>query len=105
MTTGSNNTVPDCPFIDFENQCDGYFFTLGGFNLSFSDYDVISFNEFYARIGDVEGRLAVRGALVLGNGFSIADKITDTGKHYSLIANSVQWGDGRLYVGNNQKIS
>jgi hypothetical protein len=50
-------------------------FNLGGFNLSFFDYHVISFGGFKANTGDIEGRLAARGTVDLGYGFSVADKI------------------------------
>jgi choice-of-anchor A domain-containing protein len=74
-------------------------FNLGGFNLSFFDYHVISFGGFKANTGDIEGRLAARGTVDLGYGFSVADKIEpkDNSLPYSIIGGSLSWGSGALY--------
>lgn len=107
MTTGSTN-IPneECPFIDYIQQCPGFSFTLGGNQLNFQEFNVISFGGFFAETGDVEGRLAAKGYVSLGNGYSIGDKIdnsTDGYSAYSLIAGSLKWIDGAIFP-NNENI-
>jgi len=60
---------------------------------------VISFGNFAANTGDVEGRLAVQGSVTLGDGYSIGDQIStlDGFSSYSLVAGSLTWGSGALY--------
>jgi len=57
---------------------------------------VISFGGFVANTGDIEGRLAAFGAVTLGNGFSIGDKVNSalSSDAYSVIAGSLSWGSG-----------
>lgn len=70
-----------------------------------SDWNVVSFGDFDANTGDVEGRLAVRGSCKLGNGFSIGYEIinvganrTDNVQPYSLVVGKdLTWGSGALY--------
>jgi choice-of-anchor A domain-containing protein len=71
---------------------------LDGFDLSFTDYQVISFGDFIAETGDIEGRLAARGEVKLGNGFAIGTQINsaDQSSPYSIIAGSLSWGSGSL---------
>lgn len=60
---------------------------------------MISFGNFVADTGDIEGRLAVQGSVTLGDGYSIGDQISslDGFSSYSLIAGSLTWGSGGLY--------
>jgi len=118
-TTGSVTPPPPitgCPFIDFEDQCTAISFTLDDSTATFSDYQVISFKSFNASTGDVQGRLASRNSVVLGNGYSIGDQVytgNDTSRfiynnvRFSLIAGSLLWGSGALsteeaFVGDGQ---
>jgi len=109
--TGNSGDVPmelvpnqDCPFFDFLDTCPGLSFNLNGADLSFANFHVISFGGFVADTGDVEGRLAVKGAVNLGPGYSIGDKVVSIGSYpserysaYSFIAGSVSWTSGGLY--------
>jgi len=96
-TTGSPSNGK-CP-IDSAYTCPGLSFSLGNQALSFANYDVISFNNFVAASGDIEGRLAVKNSVQIGGGYSIGASITssDAFSYYSLIAGSLSWGTGALY--------
>jgi len=91
-----------CP--SFETDCLGLDFPLGNGVYSFRDFNVISFNNFTANTGDIEGRLATRFNVSLGAGFSIgyelqtAGGVPDNDLPYSLVAGlDVDWISGALY--------
>lgn len=94
-----------CPF--WEKDCGGYEFTLNSTVVSFKNYHVISFGNFIANTGDVEGRLAVRNDLRLGCGYSIGfglntggENATEVAEDYSLIVgNNARWCSGALFPG------
>jgi len=64
---------------------------------------VISFGDFNANTGDIDGRLAARGDVTLGSGYSIGYNLktstgTDRTRPFSLVAGgSVSWSSGALY--------
>lgn len=70
-----------------------------------SDFNVISFGNFNASTGDVEGRLAVLGNCNLGDGFSIGYQLqtsganaTDRALPYAFaVGGNLKWVDGDLY--------
>jgi choice-of-anchor A domain-containing protein len=77
-----------CPY--FETDCGGLDFPLSEVVASFRDFNLVSFGNFTASTGDVQGRLAVQQNLNLGAGYSIGYEIqTGSGKDnyvpYSLV--------------------
>eukprot|EP01114_Cavostelium_apophysatum_P010364 TRINITY_DN23_c0_g1_i1.p1 TRINITY_DN23_c0_g1~~TRINITY_DN23_c0_g1_i1.p1 ORF type:complete len:962 (+),score=298.51 TRINITY_DN23_c0_g1_i1:390-2888(+) len=91
-----------CP--GWETQCQGLDFPLGNGVYSFRDFNVISFSDFVADTGDIEGRLAAKRDVTVGNGYSIgyelktAGGIPDNSLPYSLVAGRhVTWGSGSLH--------
>jgi len=68
------------------------------------DFNVITFNDFKANTGDIEGRLAAKRDVTLGNGYSIGYELhtfnnqPDNSLPYSLVAGrNVNWGSGSLH--------
>jgi choice-of-anchor A domain-containing protein len=57
------------------------------------DFNVISFNNFTANTGDIEGRLAVRGKVTVGKGWSVGYQLQTTNKDHSLPFALVAGGD------------
>jgi len=95
-----------CPY--FETDCEGLNFPLKNTIASFRDFNVISFGDFNANTGDVEGRLAVRNNLNVGAGYSVGYQIqTGSGKDnfvpYSVVVGgNANWVSGAVYPeGNN----
>jgi len=100
------NGSPLCPF--FETDCSGLNFPLGEVDASFRDFNVISFGDFNANTGDVEGRIAVRNDFTVGSGFSVGYEIQtgngiDNFVPYSLVAGgNCVFTSGAVYPeGNN----
>jgi len=63
---------------------------------------VISFNDFVANTGDIEGRLAVKNNALMGNGYSVGYEIhefsTDLTLPYSLVVgHNENFGSGAIY--------
>jgi len=63
---------------------------------------MISFNNFIANYGDVEGRLAVKNTASIGWGYSVGYEIhslaTDQTLPYALVVgNNLNWGSGAVY--------
>jgi len=92
----------DCP--DYETQCDGLNFPMGNEVHSFRDFHVISFGGYVADTGDIEGRLAARGSVSLGAGYTIgyelrtANNQPDNSLPYSLVAGGhLCWLSGSLH--------
>jgi choice-of-anchor A domain-containing protein len=90
-----------CPA--WETDCAGLNIDLDSNTYSLRDFNAISFGNFYADTGDVEGRLAVQGNAHFGNGFSVGYTL-DTGSGidayvpFSLIVGgNLYWGDGELF--------
>jgi len=78
-----------CP--TFEDQCLGYAFPMGDVEGSFKDFNVVSFSDFNANTGDVEGRLSCRNNLNLGAGYSVGASLdtingVDRPLPYSVVA-------------------
>jgi choice-of-anchor A domain-containing protein len=67
------------------------------------DFNAISFGDFNANTGDIEGRLAVRNNVALGFGYSVGYTLstvygTDLPRPFSLVAGgAVMWQSGALY--------
>jgi len=98
----SPNTTALCP--GWETSCNGLNFPLGNGVYSFRDFNVISFADFNAVTGDIEGRLAAKGNVNLGAGFSIGYELQtvnnqpDNDLPYSLVAGgNVNWVSGALF--------
>ena len=76
---------------------------LGGSTFSFSDFNAISFNNFFANTVD-KGRVISWNNVRLGNGYSISAEIITVGPNansislsYGLIAGgNIFWGSGEL---------
>jgi len=94
------------PCVSFEETCAGTLFTAPGSSIQGDtrDYNLISFNNFVANTGDVEGRVMVRNDFTVGNGYSVgyelstSNDIPDRSNTYSLIAGGdCVWGNGALY--------
>jgi len=96
-TESCSGFVATCPADvngGFETACSG----LG----SFTDFDVISFGDFQAVTGDVEGRVAVAGDFQVGNGWSVGYKThsvsTDDTAAYALyVGGDASFGSGAVY--------
>jgi len=78
--------------------------SAGGNSFTFVDYNAISFGDFTAGTGDIEGRLAAAGDVYLGEGYSIGatlstvNNIPDNHEAYSLIVGgSLTWLSGELF--------
>jgi choice-of-anchor A domain-containing protein len=91
-----------CPF--FETACTGLNFPLGSGVYSFRDFNVVSFNDFHAETGDVEGRIATKRDASFGNGYSVGFELEtatsqpDNSLPYSLIVGrDLTWGSGSLH--------
>jgi fibro-slime domain-containing protein/choice-of-anchor A domain-containing protein len=91
-----------CPF--FETNCEGLNFPLGNGVYSFRDFNVVSFNDFIANTGDVEGRVAAKRDVRFGNGYSVgfvldtSNSQPDNSLPYSLIVGrDLTWGSGSLH--------
>jgi len=91
-----------CPF--FETNCAGLNFPLGGGVYSFRDFNVVSFKDFTANTGDVEGRVAVQRDASFGNGYSVGFLLEtstsqpDNSLPYSLVVGrDLSWGSGSLH--------
>jgi choice-of-anchor A domain-containing protein len=77
---------------------------MGSGVFSFRDFNVVSFNDFIANTGDVEGRVAAKRDVTLGNGFSIgflldtATSQPDKSLPYALVVGrNLVWGSGSLH--------
>jgi len=94
-----NNTVNLCP--SFESACEGLDFPLDQAVFSFRDFNVITFSDFIADTGDIEGRLAAQNDVHLGNGFSIGAALSypqDNLLPYSVVVGGdLVWGSGAIY--------
>jgi len=69
---------------------------------SFLNYDVISFNGLIAPTGNVQGRVAVKNNIVVGNGWSVGSATgnspSDAHLAYALIVgNNASWASGEVY--------
>lgn len=91
-----------CP--GWETNCGGLDITLEGATYSFRDFNVISFNDFNADTGDVEGRLIVARDASLGAGYSVGHQLqTSTNqpdRHlpFSLVVGrDLTWISGALF--------
>jgi choice-of-anchor A domain-containing protein len=72
------------------------------------DFNVISFNNFTANTGDIEGRLAARGKVTVGKGWSVGYQLQTTTKDHSLPYALVAGGDvafpsGAVYPDGNNR--
>jgi len=98
FTTGQSTTgaiiTNTCPVFDVD--CNGNQFTAGAQSLSFLDYDVISFGDFNGATGDVQGRVAVKGNLNLGAGYSIGASLTANSWYSLIVGGNAAWLDGAL---------
>jgi len=98
VTTGQSTTgaiiTNTCPVFDVD--CNGNQFAAGAESLSFLDYDVISFGDFHGVTGDVQGRVAVKGNLNLGAGYSIGASLTDNAWYTLVVGGNAVWLDGAL---------
>eukprot|EP01114_Cavostelium_apophysatum_P017282 TRINITY_DN50_c0_g1_i1.p1 TRINITY_DN50_c0_g1~~TRINITY_DN50_c0_g1_i1.p1 ORF type:complete len:895 (+),score=192.43 TRINITY_DN50_c0_g1_i1:91-2775(+) len=105
VCTGSDVTCPDDATGSFESACTGLAFTVGSDEFSFTDFDVISFGNFIgSNTGAVEGRLAARGQVSLGTGYSVGYSLDtsangdDNSLPYSLIGGGdVSWTSGAIF--------
>jgi choice-of-anchor A domain-containing protein len=95
-----------CP--GWETQCAGLDVVLAGATYSFRDFNVISFNDFNAETGDVEGRLAAGRDVNLGAGYSVGYELQtatnqpDRHLPYSLVVGrDLTWVSGALYPQGN----
>jgi len=95
--------VPSSDCVTFETQCAGLSFNLGEAS-SFVEYNAISFKDFTATTGDIEGRLAARGNVNFGEGYSVGATLStvndmpDRHQHYSLIVGGdLAWINGALF--------
>jgi len=95
-----------CP--GWETQCTGLDITLNNAVYSFRDFNVISFNDFNAVTGDVEGRLAAARDVNLGAGYSVGYELQtstnqpDRSLPYSLVVGrDLTWISGALYPQGN----
>jgi fibro-slime domain-containing protein/choice-of-anchor A domain-containing protein len=95
-----------CPF--FESDCEGLSFPLKNTVASFRDFNVVSFGDWNANTGDIQGRLAVRNNLNVGGGYSVGDQIqtgsgADNFVPYSVVVGAnANWVSGAVYPeGNN----
>jgi len=100
----SNNYL--CP--SWEADCAGLDLVLDDSTYSFRDINVISFGDFTADTGDIQGRLAVQGNAHFGYGYSVgyelqtAVGIPDRHLPFSLIVEGdLTWGSGALYPQGN----
>jgi choice-of-anchor A domain-containing protein len=90
-----------CPY--FETDCGGLDFPLSEVVVSFRDYNLVSFGNYTANTGDVQGRLAVQNNLNLAGGYSIGYEIqTGSGKDnyvpYSLVVGrDAYFASGAVY--------
>jgi len=66
-----------CPA--YETQCEGLIFPLKGNVYSFRDFNVISFNNFVGKSGDVEGRVAARNNCDCLGGYSVGYQLSTAG--------------------------
>lgn len=94
------------PCVSFEETCAGTLFTAPGASTQGDtrEYNVISFGNFVANTGDVEGRVMVRNDFTVGNGYSVgfelstANNVPDRHQDYSLIVGrNCEWGSGSLH--------
>eukprot|EP01114_Cavostelium_apophysatum_P005234 TRINITY_DN15_c0_g1_i4.p1 TRINITY_DN15_c0_g1~~TRINITY_DN15_c0_g1_i4.p1 ORF type:complete len:1108 (+),score=287.35 TRINITY_DN15_c0_g1_i4:71-3394(+) len=97
----------ECP-VDmsgsFETACPGLAYQLDGDEYSFTDFDVISFNQFIgSNTGAIEGRLTARNNVQLGSGYSVGYSVNtangdDRPLPYSLVAGgNVSWTSGAIF--------
>jgi len=101
-----NNSSNMCP--SFEGQCEGLDIDLNGDTYSLRDFNVISFGNFNATSGDIQGRLAVQRDAYLGYGYSVGYELQtatgqiDTYVPFSLVVGGdLFWGSGALYPQGN----
>jgi choice-of-anchor A domain-containing protein len=98
--TGSSANCPADVNGGIETTCSGLD--------NFANFDVISFGDFSANTGDVEGRVAVAGNFYSGNGWSVGYQThsisTDETLPYALyVGGNVVMGSGAVYPdGSNQ---
>jgi len=91
------------PCVSFEETCAGTLFTAPGASTQGDtrEYNLISFGNFVANTGDVEGRVMVRNDFTVGNGYSVGYEVTtatDRHQDYSLIVGrKCQWGSGSIH--------
>jgi choice-of-anchor A domain-containing protein len=79
-------------------------FPLGNGVYSFRDFNVITFNDYVANTGDIEGRLAAKRDVTFGNGYSIghqlqtSNNVPDNSLPYSLVVGrDLIWLGGSLH--------
>jgi len=77
-------------------------FVAPGQTTSFLNYDVISFNNLVGTTGNIEGRVAVKNNISVGDGWSVGSNIghvaTDLSITYSLVAgHNLKWNSGNLF--------
>jgi choice-of-anchor A domain-containing protein len=95
-----------CP--TFETACSGLDFPLSNGVYSFRDFNVISFLDFTAATGDIEGRLAVRRNANLGAGYSVGYELQtvnnapDNYLPYSVVVGGdLTWISGNAFPNGN----
>jgi len=104
---------PYCPSDvngGFETACNGLNFVANnGESYSFTNFDVISFNDFRATSGDVEGRVAAKNNIIVSQwsvGAALHEYASDLTLPFSLVAGGdVNFTSGEIYpngLGNQQ---
>jgi len=95
--------IANCPFSSDPTL------TVNGAEYTLDSTNVISFSDFLANTGEVGGRLALKGDLSLGDGFSIGSAVNTAGANapfthepYAVVigANGV-WGSGEVFPTGN----
>jgi len=79
--------------------------TVKGNSIDLRDFNAVSFDNFVARTGDFQGRVACSGNFLAGNGFSIGDQLEAQGTNISsstypyglIVGGNAIWGSGRMY--------
>jgi len=85
-----------CPY--FESDCAGLQFPLGNTIGSFRDFNVVSFGDYNANTGDIEGRLAVQNNLNLGAGYSVGYQLQTANGQDAVLPYSVVVGGNAVFV-------
>jgi choice-of-anchor A domain-containing protein len=103
LTTGSS--VQICHFEDmFSNlNCIGLLFSYPNIPnqvYSFADFYTISFNNFTANTGDIEGSLAVQNNYNVQAGFSVGYGSPSVLTYSLVVGNNANWTSGSIYNGN-----
>jgi len=93
---------PVCPYFEDDSVCSTPL-SLGNTYATFKDFNLVSFGDFNADTGDVQGRVIVQGNFKVGNGYSIGASInTINGKDHFLpysviVGGNANWGSGAIF--------